>query len=334
MDKEQKGQSKKKEYGNSFKQDINLLDKPIWVVEWNKSGSKSINELVYNTGKGNFTIRYGTDKAPDRTNMVIFHYLFMLCRANNDNKIKISKNKILTDCSISNNSWGYSKVKETADIFVGTKITAENCWYDNKEYKDMLFTVMDSFKYDEKSGLVEFRLNEEFVNILNNSSFMQIVNFQEYKMLNKAIALRLYEILITKLLKNIVWEIECSKLAEKLVMVGRCPSELYRRVKAGIDEINEKCESLKVEFYERRSKTNTKLHIFVFKRLKSIFIANDTNDKKSLISDSFKAILEQEKKDAEECYTKKGGKCINIILNRFNSFDMCKYCKANKNSNN
>lgn len=81
-------------------------------------------------------------------------------------------------------------------------------------------------------------------------------------------------------------------------------------------------------FLYRRSKNDSKLHIFVFKRLNNKKMVNTTDNDTKLITDSYKLIIENEKREAEECFTEKGGKCINILLNRFDAFDKCKYCKT------
>ena len=258
---------------NSFKQEVNLLDKPIWkIAEHMDKRTLQTNEIVINTEHGEFILRYNFNRTPDHTNMRIFYYLFMICQKTNTSKVSQTRYQILSSCNLSLNKDNYEKITETARIFTGMQIEANNCWYADKKYTTMIFTIMNAFDYDEKTNLVNFELNNRFLGILAQSVFIQYINFDEYKKLKKPIAARLYELLKTKLVANNEWRIECFKLAEKLTLdylKYNSPSIIIRNVKIGVDEINKKT-SFKIMFDVIKSEIDKKVKIIVFKILKRI----------------------------------------------------------------
>jgi hypothetical protein len=253
---------------NNFRQEINLLDKPIWSIAEHQSKRKINNELIINFNNGGeFILRYSLNVLPDHSNIKIFYYLFMLCQKNNSSKIVISRHQILKNCNLSPNKDNYEKIVETARIFSGMQIEARNCWYENKKYKTIIFSIIYSFKYDEDDNMVHFHLSDEFLNILKSSLFIQYLDFDEYKKLKKPIAARLYELLKSKLFANSIWKIECFKLAERLLLDEKFASKIINRVKSGIEEINKKTK-FKILFEVSESKIDNKKKILKFMHLK------------------------------------------------------------------
>ena len=258
--------------GTTFKQDINLLDKPIWTISEHKDKRiLSDREIIFSNdnSNGKFIIRYGLSLAPNHVNIKIFYYLFMRCQQNGSDSISITRHKILSDCGLATNSENYEKIIETARIFTGMQIEAIDCWYHNKQRKTMIFTIMRNFIYNEDTNLIFFQLNDSFLEMLKNSLFIQYINFNEYKKLKKPISARLYELLKTKLTINNIWNIECFKLAEKLTIESKFVSEIIRKVTVGIDEINKRTSFLiAMEIHE--CKSNKKSKVLVFKKIKQL----------------------------------------------------------------
>lgn len=227
--------------GNNIKQDVNFLEYPLHVVDY--QGSQQILEIK--TDRGSFRLVSGADdRLPSSEDRVILYYFMKKLMASNysDHVVETTRYQVCKDIWDSQGKRYYDMVVKSLKRY--TKLSAEfnNVFYENKHYNTKIFHIIDSTVIEDGQLIVTF--NKIFVDHMHKSHFYRMINYEEIKKLRSNTAIRLYEYMIKQPLP---FTIGIVKLGEKLTFPNkeRFPSTILRRVNPAVEEINKKT-SLKI----------------------------------------------------------------------------------------
>jgi hypothetical protein len=132
----------------------------------------------------------------------------------------------------------------------------EGVFYEGDKYTKRGFHILDGYKLSE-DGKLEIYFNEQYLEQLRNTNYFKLINFDEYKLLKRPVSARLYEILIKTFKDRDIWQIGIVRLAEKLTLEKRYPSQILEKLQPAVNEIN-KNTGLKVNL-----DYNNETHIWV-----------------------------------------------------------------------
>lgn len=235
--------------GNSMdkiliKQDINFLDKPLWFANL-RSNDKS---FVWDDIEG-FEYRSGF-RAPDKVDAIILYYLLYRCQLlDYKNEIILSRYEILKGCGLlkKNQSYYYKRIETSLECWKNVTLKFDGIFYDKKEYKMLLFGILDEAKIREEDKMVEIHFNKSWLCKIKESNFFKNLNFEYMKRLKRPVSLRLYELLV----KNFKGRNECyyklTNLGVRLTLSGRInkkgeeviyASDVLTKIVPAINEIN------------------------------------------------------------------------------------------------
>lgn len=227
--------------GNNIKQDVNFLEYPLHVVDY--QGSQQILEIK--TERGSFRLVSGADdRLPSSEDRVIlYHFMKKLMASNySDHVVETTRYQVCKDIWDAQGKRYYDMIVKSLKRY--TKLSAEfnNVFYENKHYNTKIFHIIDSTVIEDGQLTVTF--NKIFVDHMQKSHFYRMVNYEEIKKLRSNTAIRLYEYMIKQPLP---FTIGIVKLGEKLTFSKKdlYPSTVLRRVKPAVEEINRKT-SLKI----------------------------------------------------------------------------------------
>lgn len=256
--------------GNELvKQDINLMENPLWALSENPS-----KEIKINNERGEYVLRSGY-KVPERVDMNFLLYLLMVSQKKGYIKtIELTRYDVLKSCGMGARDRDYARLEDSLQRWKLTGISFRGNFYDNKEYLVKSFNILNGFSIDKKTKKLKVKLNEDFLLMIKNSNFCKYIKFDEYKKLRKPISSRLYELLLKTFKDRQEWEIEAFKLAEKLTIQARGNRKLYASdlkvmLIPAINEINKKTE-LEITMDTRKNQQDQT--IFKFKILKELQI--------------------------------------------------------------
>jgi hypothetical protein len=139
----------------------------------------------------------------------------------------------------------------------------EGVFYEGDKYTKRGFHILDGYKLSE-DGKLEIYFNEQYLEQLRNTNYFKLINFDEYKLLKRPVSARLYEILIKTFKDRDIWQIGIVRLAEKLTLEKRYPSQILEKLQPAVNEIN-KNTGLKVNL-----DYNKETHICTFTKVKPI----------------------------------------------------------------
>jgi hypothetical protein len=244
-----------------IKQDINLLERPLWFPVKPKIMEEG---KIYIYEKNGYKIKFMG--IPNHTDALFLNYLVGLCEEKGFKvEIHTTEYEILNTCLGNVGGFQYNQLKEALEKWKGVLIEFKGTFYDGEKYQFMVFGIIDAAEVKE-NGELYIRFNKEFIEIIKNSQFYKYINFEEYKSLDKPTARRLYELLIKNFYNRNTWKIEIMKLADKmtpqeLIAYKLYPAWIKKRIKSALEEINKKT-SLNIEFEIKTNKKEQKICIF------------------------------------------------------------------------
>jgi hypothetical protein len=312
-----------------IKDDINFLEYPNWIVS-ERSNSKT---LIIEREKGTYVISTtdSVKRLPDRTDKILLYYLLHLILPTKKNNLIITRYNILKNVFGSTSRQYYERIVESFDRWCGVFIKFEGIFYEGDSYTKRGFHILDGYKLDE-DGRLEIDFNEQYLEQLRNTNYFKLIDFDEYKRLRRPVSARLYEILVKTFKDRDTWQIGIIKLAEKLTLEKRYPSQILEKLIPAVNEINKRT-GLKIHF-----DYNKETHVCTFTKVKQSDSPR-SQDKTQQVSlpfedDRFVALTELLPKEHE------GKKTILDALNRTyqkHGFDYVarniryanRYCKGN-----
>jgi hypothetical protein len=233
-----------------IKQDINLLEKPLWFLstgaEENQKVWKDIDGYEYQAGY----------KLPDKVDILFLMY-FIIKSQKNDyrQKLTFSRYEVIKACGLTLNDSYYARLKDSLKRWSSVTIEFNGTFYDGKKYISMIFHILDSAKIREEDKMIELEFNSDFLLKIKESQFFKYINFDYYKALKRPISQRLFEILCKTFKGRESWEIDLVKLGTKLTLFKRkvstrqgekevmYHSDVLVALKPAINEINKVAEN-------------------------------------------------------------------------------------------
>lgn len=199
---------------NLIKQDINFLDKPLWMVDVKNDGLGSVwhdNGFEYRTGY----------RVPDNVDMLILLYLLLKSQMlNYSKKIVLSRYEILKKCNVSTNKQYYLRLEDSLKRWENVSVSFNGIFFEKGKHVTIGFGIIDDYEIDEETKVVEINFNENWLLKIQQSDFFKYINFEYYKRIKRPVSRRLYEILI----KNFKGRDECyyklTNLGTKLTLSG------------------------------------------------------------------------------------------------------------------
>jgi hypothetical protein len=302
--------------GNDLvKQDINLMENPLWVLSDNPQ-----KELRITNDRGNFLIKSG-DKLPERTDINFLLYLLKVSQKSGYvQKLELTRYEIIKECELTACEVNYNRLKESLKRWKYVGIEFKGTFYDNKAYSTKAFGIINEYSIDEVTKKLKIEFNKSFLEMVKNTSYCKYIDFKKYIRLRKPVSSRLYEILLKTFVERNEWEIEALKLAEKLTIIpkgnrGLYPADIKIMIIPAINEINEKTE-LRIEMETR--KNDNKQLIFKFKLIK-----NMDNEKQEQENNEIQTLIDMLKEDYRD------SKALKDTLKRYHARYGHDYVKYN-----
>jgi hypothetical protein len=213
-----------------IKQDINFLEYPLYVL--NEKTSKEDIEVYIDDKKYRLNVGY---KTPNSTDMLFLYYFIQNSQKENyKRKLIFKKSQVIRDVTKNRASYYYKRLKETLEIWRNTGLTFEGTFYNGENYETLVFGVLDHGELKE-DGTVLVTFNETFLKILKETNFYRYIDFNELKQLKKPVSRRLYELFKKS---KFPFKIEIKKLAQKLTLDRKYPSDIIIKLNPAIKEIN------------------------------------------------------------------------------------------------
>lgn len=232
------------------KQDINLLEYPLWFQDECKAENQE-KGFVWEHPNGKFLVK-STSKPPVKTDNI---FLLCLLRQSQTQSWKdeffITRYQVIKDCGLdTNNSW-YARLVDSLDRWKQVHIEFNGAFYQGREYKTLHFGVIDSWGFEEKTKRLRIRFSPEYLSIVKDSSYFRFLDFDQVKALRSPLATRLYQLLVKTFKTRDTWEIDSVSLAEKIPMKQRFPAHIALKIKPAVNRIH-KYTDLKVTVEERK----------------------------------------------------------------------------------
>ncbi len=239
-----------------IKEDINFLEYPMWVL----SDDRERKSFSIKKENGEYQISSAFN-LPVRVDRIILYYLLSKVLDKNTNKILLTKYKILKNTINRFSKTDYKMLMDSLDKWASVYIKFEGIFYEGEAYSTRGFHIIEGYKITKDEHKIEIQFNQQFIEQLENTNYYKLVNFNEYKRLKRPTSARLYEILIKNFKSRKLWKIEIKKLSEKLTLSDRFPSDISRRIKPAINEINKNTE-LKIDFSTYKNSDDETICIF------------------------------------------------------------------------
>jgi hypothetical protein len=277
-----------------FKEDINFLEYPTWVLS---TKNKAVSWVI-EKGKGKYEIS-SLKGLPAHFDKLVLYFLLYKLSENDFNSTEINT----TRYEIAKNIFNQKKVTgrdKFERIMISLRkwktvsIHFEGIFYEGDAYRIKGFSIIDEYEFNKETKELYIRFNNAYIKQLKESKFYKLIDFEQYKKFSKASSARLFEILIKTFKDRNEWVTNIQSLAEKLTFEKRpnakmyYPSDILRSLKPSINEINKKSD-IEIDF-----KYNSKTGICLFKKVKKakgLFVPAEKEDiKKS-----------NKKKQLEDC---------------------------------
>jgi len=258
--------SKEDWHHKKVKQDINMLEYPLWMQDEKLPSKLSEDKGFIWKDREGFIYRCGY-KVP--TKLDIIYLMYLLYRSQQQDwqeEIELSRYEILKGCGyVSCRPADYDRLMDSLERWKMVGIKFQGTFYDGKKYIALSFGVIDTWKIDEETKKLKVRFNREWLTRIKNSSYFKYLNFDQLRALRSPLAMRLYEILIKSFQGREEWSIDAKGLAEKIPMKERAVAHIIPKIKAAINRINHH-SSLKIRLIIERKRRGKAL--FIFQRLK------------------------------------------------------------------
>ena len=252
----------------NIKQDINMLEYPLWMQD-----EKIVSKLGENIGfvwtdREGYEYRCGY-KPPTKLDAIFLLYLLYRSQKNGwKEEIELSRYEILKNCGFKSiRPADYKRLEDSFDRWKMVGVRYKGTFYDGKSYITLSFGIIDTWKVEEKTKKLYIRFNKEWLTRIKNSTYFKYIDFERVKLLRSPLSLRLYEILIKSFQNRDEWRIECMRLAEKIPLKARYPSHVVAKVKAATNRINKYTD---LNIHLDVEKSGSKM-LLVFRKMDKMF---------------------------------------------------------------
>lgn len=275
-----------------IKQDINLLEYPIWFQD--AQLAHTLKDGYLWKDKEGFIYRAGY-KPPVKTDLLFLLYFLMLAQRNKYNPIiETTRFSVLKGCDITDCKDNYERLKDSLERWKMVGIKFEGTFYNGKAKKIMNFGIIDHWEINKETKILQVRFSPEYLLLVQNSSFFRYINFTEIKTLRTPLAIRLFELLSKSFQGRQTWEIEALKLAQKIPIAEKYPSHILLKIRPAVSRIS-KHTALKVSLKTRENENGEMIFIFEKKHVQkqekqqikestNTFVAPENEEFKKLIA--------------------------------------------------
>ena len=231
--------SKKEKIYKTIKQDINMLEYPLWMQD-EKLPSKIAEDtgFVWQDREGYF-YRCGY-KVPTKLDIIFLMYI--LYRSQQEGwkeEIELSRYEILKSCGYTScRPADYERLEDSLERWKMVGVKFKGTFYDGKRYITLSFGIIDTWKIDEQTRRLKIRFNREWLTRIKNSSYFKYLNFDQIRSLRSPLAMRLYEILVKNFQNRDEWSINAKNLAKKIPMKEKAVAHIVPKIKAAVNRIN------------------------------------------------------------------------------------------------
>ncbi len=236
-----------------IKQDINFLDKPLWLL--NESNQEN---FVWQDLDG-YEYRSGY-KPPDVLDMLfLFYMLDKSQKLGYKEKIELTRYEVLKACNRTTDNKSYERLKDSLERWANVFIKFNGTFYDGKDYTEIGFHIIENYKFIKENSQLEVNFNNLWLLKIKESKFFKYIDFEYYKALKRPISRRLFEILCKTFKGRNSWDIDLVKLGTKLTLSKRkrhlkgggikevmFHSDVLVKVKAAVNEINKLAQDEKL----------------------------------------------------------------------------------------
>lgn len=258
----------------NIRQDINLLERPIWFPSKPEPIRK---DEVYAYENNGYKIEFVG--IPNHTDVLFLYYLLSLSQENGfQERIYTTRYETLNNCLGNVGGSHYKQLEGALEKWKKVSVRFEGTFYDGENYQFMIFGIIDTAEVKE-SGELYVRFNKEFLELVKNSQFYKYIQFEEYRALERPTSRRLYELLIKNFYNRRTWKIEVMKLADKMVPQELLnykvyPSHIEKKIGVSLEEINKKT-SMDIRFEMKRNKKGQKICVFKKQAHRQKFLQQD-----------------------------------------------------------
>jgi hypothetical protein len=221
-----------------LKEDVNFLEHPLWVV----SQRSSLNSLKITQKNGEYELKC-VEGLPVRFDKLVLYYLlhlFFNFPSEQSNRVAVTRYAIAKNI-LQTTVFGkpeYDRIMLALRRWKAIFIKFEGIFLEGDRRTIRYFSVIDSVIFDKKTGGLAIDFNEQYIKQLAQTNCYTLINFNEYRKLDRPIAARLYEILLISFQMSDLWAIAIFELAEKLTIEKRkYASQILTALNPAIDEI-------------------------------------------------------------------------------------------------
>lgn len=236
------------------KDDINFLEYSNWTL----SEKKKVTILTVSKPHGKYEVLCSLGLPKHFDKIVLYCLLYKLYKEKKFSSLtlkttryEIAKN-VLGGNHFSQNN--YDRIMESLKRWKSISIFFDGVFYEGGGYVSKGFAIIDEYTLHKESGELVIRFNESYVKQLNETKFYKLIDFEQYKTLQKSSSARLYELLVKTFKERNEWAINLQSFAEKMTFEKRegaknyYSSDILRHLKPAIGEINKKTD-LSFDFY-------------------------------------------------------------------------------------
>lgn len=220
----------------SLKQDMNFLEYPLWFQN-SRLAAQQDDGYVWR-GRESFIYRTGY-KPPTKTDyMFLCHLLLTSQQAGWRAEVETTRYEVVKACGMVPGKKSYDRLKDGLTRWKMVGLEFRGVFYDGKDYKIMQFGIIDDWDIEEETKRLRVRFNQKWMVCVKESRFFKFLDFKEIRQLHSPLSIRLYEILIKAFQARNVWQIDARKLARKIPLAKKYPSDIVLKIRAALKRIN------------------------------------------------------------------------------------------------
>ncbi|GEM_PF-1281764 len=217
------------------KQDKNFLEYPDHTLA-RYPREKHPEPMVIENSNGTYRLSTSEQRYPNRTDKVFLYYFLKKIWENKfkSREIQTTRYRVSMDVFGGRSKTSYDRIIGGLKKWMGVSIEFNGIFYDGNNYTTRFFGIIDDAILDKGTGKLIVRFNEQYLEQLKHTQYYRKIDWKKFKQFKKDITARLYEIL---LIRSLPWKIEVVKLAKKLTLKRKYPSDILQKVKPAVNEL-------------------------------------------------------------------------------------------------
>lgn len=276
-----------------IKQDINFLEFPLWFQ--NKDLTNKLEKgFVWEDLQG--FIYKSAYKPPAKTDFIVLLALLSQSQKKNWNKeLQLTRYELLKNCGFgtTQGTYWYKRLEESFERWMHVVVSFDNTFYDGKKQTKGQFHIIDDWELNKETKKLHISLSSKWLEHIKNSTYYKMLDFEQIKALRSPLATRLYELLIKTFQTRSTWSCGAKKLAAKIPMNEKYPSDIIPKIKTAVKRINERTE-LQIQLEVKRPERGKA--IFYFEKTSVDEVPERKEAPKQLLVESKRAVPKKKEK--------------------------------------